>query len=63
MNYDFRPIKVTLLPEGTFANYKNQRLAEGFELAHLKPPHINPSEKVLSLLGINNGVVKNTGIQ
>ena len=27
-----------------------QRQAEGADLAHLKPPHINPSDKVLALL-------------
>ena len=45
-----KPIKVTLLPSGAFSNYISQRRAEGAELAHLKPPHINPSNKVLSLL-------------
>jgi hypothetical protein len=48
---DLRPIKVTLLPEGAFANYITQRRAEGADLAHVKPPHINPSDRVLSLLG------------
>ena len=48
---DFKPIEVTLLPDGAFAKYIAQRQAEGADLAHLKPPHINPSEKVLSLLG------------
>ena len=48
---DFKPIGVTLLPEGAFANYMAQREAEGADLAHLKPPHINPSDKVLSWLG------------
>jgi len=48
---DFKPIEVTLLPEGAFSNYMAQRQAEGADLAQLKPPHINPSEKVLSLLG------------
>ena len=47
---DSKPLEVTLLPEGAFANYKAQRQAEGAELVHLKPPHINPSDKVLSLL-------------
>ena len=49
---DFRAIKVTLLPEGCFAQYRARRQAEGADLAHLKPPHINPSEKVLSMLGV-----------
>ncbi|MDH5364119.1 MAG: GH3 auxin-responsive promoter family protein [Dehalococcoidia bacterium] len=43
-------VEVTLLPKGTFASYIARRRAEGAELAHLKPPHINPSDKVLSLL-------------
>lgn len=43
-------VGVTLLPKGAFASYTSQRRAEGAELAHLKPPHINPSDKVLSLL-------------
>ncbi len=43
-------IEISLLPHGAFANYTSQRQAEGADLAHLKPPHINPSDKVLSLL-------------
>ena len=46
---DFK-VEINLLPQGAFANYIAQRQAEGADLAHLKPPHINPSEKVLSLL-------------
>jgi len=43
-------VAVTLLPQGAFASYMSRRQAEGADLAHLKPPHINPSERVLSLL-------------
>jgi hypothetical protein len=43
-------VDVTVLRPGTFANYMSQRQAEGADLAHLKPPHINPPEKVISLL-------------
>jgi phenylacetate-coenzyme A ligase PaaK-like adenylate-forming protein len=43
-------IQVTLLPCGTFANYTAKRQAEGADLAHIKPPHVNPNEKVLSIL-------------
>ena len=50
---DFRPIKITRLPVGAFSNYKRMSVAEGKGLAHLKPPHINPSEKVLSMLGVS----------
>ena len=53
----FKPIEVTLLPTGVFSNYKNQRQSEGAELGHLKPPHINPSDRVLSLLGAKAGAV------
>jgi len=58
----FKPIEVTLLPTGVFTNYKNQRQAEGAELAHLKPPHINPSDKVLFLLGAETGAVPKVGV-
>ncbi|MDD5037870.1 MAG: GH3 auxin-responsive promoter family protein [Dehalococcoidales bacterium] len=43
-------VEVNLLPRGAFANYAHERQAEGADLAHLKPPHLNPSQKVLSLL-------------
>jgi len=46
---DFK-VELNLLPQGAFAHYTAQRRAEGADLAHLKPPHINPSAKVLSLL-------------
>jgi hypothetical protein len=46
---DFKVI-ATLLPGGTFARYIENRRAKGADLAHLKPPHINPSEDVLTLL-------------
>jgi hypothetical protein len=43
-------IEVVLLPRGSFAHYIAKRQAEGADLAHLKPPHLNPSDEVLSLL-------------
>jgi len=46
---DFK-IEATLLPSGTFAGYIEERRAEGADLAHLKPPHINPSEETFTLL-------------
>lgn len=46
---DFK-VEVELLSPGTFASYTAQRQAEGADLAHLKPAHINPPSKVLSLL-------------
>ncbi|HJX03855.1 MAG TPA: GH3 auxin-responsive promoter family protein, partial [Dehalococcoidia bacterium] len=49
---DFKPIEVTLLPAGVFNNYKVRRQAEGGSLAHLRPPHINPPDTILSQLVI-----------
>lgn len=43
-------VEVSLLPQGAFAGFIARRQAEGADLGHLKPPHINPSEKVISLL-------------
>jgi hypothetical protein len=44
------PIKVTLLPQGAFTNYINFRRSQGADLAHLKPRHINPSDKEIEML-------------
>ncbi len=49
---DFKPIKVTILPNGVFSDYKVRQQSEGSTLVHLKPPHINPSDKVLTQLGV-----------
>ncbi len=49
---DLKPVVVTLIPQGAFARYIAQRQAEGAVLGHLKPPHINPSDRVLSLLRV-----------
>jgi hypothetical protein len=43
-------VKVTILPRSTFALFMAQREAEGADIAHLKPPHTNPSPKILSTL-------------
>jgi hypothetical protein len=53
-----KPIKVTFLPRGAFARYISQRQAEGADLGIIKPPHINPSDEVLSLLGAPRVVVE-----
>ena len=53
-----KPIKVTFLPQGAFARYISQRQAEGADLGTIKPPHVNPSDKVLSLLGVRGVVVE-----
>lgn len=47
--FDFN-VEVTLLPTGAFARYTAQKQAEGADLAHIKPPHLDPSDEVLALL-------------
>ena len=53
-----KPVEVTLLPQGAFLSYVSQRQAEGAPLGHLKPPHVNPSDEVLSLLRAPKVVVE-----
>jgi len=55
---NLKPIRVTFLPQGAFSSYISRREAEGADLGHLKPPHINPSDEVLSLLGAPRVVVE-----
>ena len=45
-----RPLEVTLLPENAFQLYKLRQQAAGAELAHLKPPHLNPSDATVDFL-------------
>ena len=45
-----RPLEVTLLPENAFRFYKLRQQTAGAELAHLKPPHINPSDNIIRFL-------------
>jgi hypothetical protein len=43
-------LKVNFLPRGVFTNYFAKKQAEGADIAHLKPPHVNPRREVLSSL-------------
>ncbi|HEY55568.1 MAG TPA: GH3 auxin-responsive promoter family protein [Dehalococcoidia bacterium] len=45
-----RPLEVTLLPENAFQGYMLRQQAAGADLAHLKPPHINPSDGIIECL-------------
>ncbi len=44
------PLRVTLLTPGTFRRYYLQRQAEGADLGHLKPSHMNVPDSVLQKL-------------
>ncbi|MFC2010185.1 GH3 auxin-responsive promoter family protein [Chloroflexota bacterium] len=47
---NLKPLKVTLLPDGAFQTYMLKQQAAGADLAHLKIPHINPSDSMLEFL-------------
>jgi hypothetical protein len=42
-----RPLRVTLLPAGSFQRYYEKKKMSGADLAHLKPPHMNASDTVI----------------
>ena len=48
--FGFKPLRVTLLPQGAFAEYRAVKQAAGADLAHLKPPHMNPSDSIVEIL-------------
>jgi len=48
--FGYKPLKVTLLPEGVFGEYMTSQKAAGADLAHLKPPHMNPPDSVMKAL-------------
>jgi hypothetical protein len=45
-----KPLKVTLLPINAFSQYMENRRAAGADLAHIKPPHMNPRDTVMEIL-------------
>jgi len=50
------PVLVTLIPGGAFTAYMKSQLEAGADLAHLKPPHMKPSDNILEiLLTVPNG--------
>ena len=51
-------LEVTLLPQNAFRGYMLRQQAAGADLAHLKPPHINPSDGIIDCLV--NGLGKAT---
>jgi len=42
------PIAVTLLKKGAFQEFQRRKQAAGFDLAHLKPPHMNPTDQIMA---------------
>ena len=48
------PVFVSLLPGGAFAEYMRVKAEAGADLAHLKPPHMKPSDAVVMMLLANS---------
>jgi len=44
---DMRPLRLCFLRTGTFARYSQMREAEGADFAHVKPPHMQPSDEIV----------------
>jgi hypothetical protein len=45
-----KPVEVTPLPQGAFPSYVAARQSDGAAPENVRPPHVNPSQEVLSLL-------------
>jgi hypothetical protein len=45
-----QPVRVTVLTQGTFQRYYEEKQKEGADLAHLKPPHVNASDTIIQRL-------------
>jgi len=48
--FGYDPLKVSLLPVGAFSNYMSAQVEAGADLAHIKPPHMQPSQVILERL-------------
>ncbi len=45
-----QPIRATLLPRGSFERYSEMQKRAGADPAHMKPPHVNPSDETIQTL-------------
>ncbi|KPK51631.1 MAG: hypothetical protein AMS22_10575, partial [Thiotrichales bacterium SG8_50] len=43
-------LRVSLLPEGAFARYTEAQQEAGADLAHVKPPHMQPADEIIERL-------------
>ena len=44
------PVQISLLKSGSFDAYMKQKQLEGADLAHIKPPHMQPSDQIMKPL-------------
>ena len=47
---DYDALKLTLLNPGAFKSYMDYQQSQGADLAHTKPPHMNPTKDQLGVL-------------
>jgi hypothetical protein len=45
-----KPLRIKLIPDGAFNRYMEYKRAAGADLAHIKPPHMNPSDSIMQAL-------------
>lgn len=71
LNHDFadyenmiekRALEVTMLGDGSFKAYSAEKAASGADLAHLKPPHMNPSDEMMHILTRFNNKVSQSEV-
>jgi hypothetical protein len=41
------PISLTIISTGSFAAYMKMKMESGADMAHLKPPHMQPPDEIL----------------
>lgn len=54
------PLQISFLEPGSFDTYMKQQQAEGADLAHIKPPHMQPSDQIMKRLIEFKGIPPNT---
>ncbi|MFC2067032.1 GH3 auxin-responsive promoter family protein [Chloroflexota bacterium] len=47
---NLQPIRITMLSQGTFERYREEKVKEGADLAHLKPAHMNAPDAIIEHL-------------
>jgi hypothetical protein len=57
----YNPLHVSYLHPGSFEHYMKQKQLQGADLAHLKPPHMQPSDQVIRhLIKLEGGLAGTT---
>jgi len=47
---ELRPVRITVIPSGSFQRYYQEMKENGADLAHLKPPHMNAADDIIKSL-------------